>query len=110
MSENVVPVTYFTVQLSKMTPKQPLLPILTISVVVQAVFDAPALDADTVVFNKDRQAFGEIFEVFGPVTQPFYAVRVPEDDYRDIKIGTPIYYAPKVENVTKTVFTDALRK
>ena len=73
--------------------------------------DVPPLDLDTVVFDKERNSVGRIFEIFGQVESPMYALRfnTPEDATK-LPVGTELYYAPESEAMTKKIFTLDLMK
>eukprot|EP00063_Salmo_salar_P062600 XP_014037435.1 PREDICTED: H/ACA ribonucleoprotein complex non-core subunit NAF1 isoform X3 [Salmo salar] len=43
-------------------------------VIIQSFKDTPPLKDDSVIFNSDRLAVGKVFEVFGPVSSPFYVL------------------------------------
>lgn len=82
-------------------------------VVVQSLQSMPALDLDSVLFLAGGKPLGEIFDVFGPVLQPSYAVRFNnhgEIVEKEISIGLPVYYAPTHEDITSYVFVEQLRK
>ena len=54
-----------------------------------------------------------MFETFGPVTAPLYSVRFnqPKDiTQRGLEVGMEVFYAPEMENFTKYVFVEQLRK
>lgn len=70
-----------------------------------------ALDFDTVLFDSDRNAVGQVFDVFGSASSPLYAVRFNSpEEAQAVKIGTEIFYAPGVEQFTRTVLTEVLKK
>lgn len=86
-------------------------------VVVQSLINEQAkpLDEETVLFDSNRKCLGKIFEVFGPVTSPFYSIRfnnskeIKENDL-NVQKDEFIYYAPESE-YTKFIFNvDDLRK
>lgn len=70
-------------------------------VIVEAFLNQPALDIDSVLFvDRGQRALGRIFDVFGPVTKPFYAIRFNDSNHIkkfDVKIKEPVYCAPKTE-------------
>lgn len=82
-------------------------------VVVKAFPNTPAIDIDSVLFLEGgTQALGKVFDVFGPVCQPFYSVRFNSGDHikeKDIKIDSPVFYAPRTE-YANFVFVEHLRK
>lgn len=44
--------------------------------VVEGRAHSAALDLDTILFLDKETPFGRVFDVFGPVEKPFYAVRL----------------------------------
>ncbi|VDM47046.1 unnamed protein product [Toxocara canis] len=78
-------------------------------VVVQAGSNI-ALDFDTVLFDGQRNAVGKVYDIFGAVSAPLYAVRfnTPEEA-RTHEIGMAVFYAPTDEQFTHHIFTEQLR-
>uniref|UniRef100_A0A6Q2YPN5 H/ACA ribonucleoprotein complex non-core subunit NAF1 n=1 Tax=Esox lucius TaxID=8010 RepID=A0A6Q2YPN5_ESOLU len=81
-------------------------------VVVQSLKDTPPLKDDSVIFNSERLAVGKVFEVFGPVSSPFYVLRFNSD--RDIinkgvKLRDCLFYAPSLTDYTLYILTEQLR-
>ncbi|CAG2181614.1 unnamed protein product, partial [Oppiella nova] len=74
----------------------------------------PALDLDSVLFLRDGQPLGQVFDVFGPVVEPRYAVRfdtAEEITVRQISVGTPVYFATQRQQpITSYVFAEQLRQ
>lgn len=72
-----------------------------ILVIVEAFLNNPALDIDSVLFvDRGQRALGRIFDVFGPVTKPFYAIRFNNTKHIlnfNVQIKEPVYCAPKTE-------------
>ncbi|CAG9536558.1 unnamed protein product [Cercopithifilaria johnstoni] len=70
-----------------------------------------ALDFDTVIFDAERNAVGRVFDIFGPVAKPMYAIL-----FNDIKgasewrVDSAMYYAPAASQFTHTIFTEKLRQ
>jgi len=89
-------------------------------VVIQSMLDenqkAKPLDEETILFDSNRKCLGKIFEVFGPVTSPFYSIRFNNtkeiSDYGlNVQKGAYIYYAPDSNEYTKFIFNiDELRR
>ncbi|CAG2170198.1 unnamed protein product [Oppiella nova] len=83
-------------------------------VVIQSFRLMPALDLDSVLFLKDGQPLGQVFDVFGPVVEPRYAVRFDTADEitaRQISVGTPVYFATQRQQpITSYVFAEQLRQ
>ena len=83
-------------------------------VIVQSFRSMPALDLDSVLFFKDGQPLGRIFDVFGPVIEPRYAVRFNDiQQIIDLKISvdTPVYFAAEQKQpITGFVFAEQLRR
>jgi len=81
-------------------------------VVVQSLKDIPAYDLDTVLFVEGGLPLGKIFDVFGPVTEPYYCVRFNSKDHikeRKINLEQVVYCAPKTR-YTNYVFLAQLMK
>lgn len=59
------------------------------------------MDIDSVLFvDRGQRALGRIFDVFGPVNKPYYAVRFNNSEHIkkfDIHIKEPVYCAPQTE-------------
>ncbi|KAL2102638.1 hypothetical protein ACEWY4_001806 [Coilia grayii] len=82
-------------------------------VIVESFKDTPPLNDDSVVFSADREAVGKVFEVFGPVVQPFYVLRFNSDkDIAEKRLRTrdTVYFAPGMKDLTDYIFTDRLRQ
>lgn len=81
-------------------------------VVIEALKNTPVLDLDSVLFFEDGQPLGQIFDVFGPVTEPYYCVRFNSDEHikeKNIVKDQIVYCAPKTE-YTSYVFVNQLLK
>lgn len=81
-------------------------------VVIEALKNTPVLDLDSVLFFEGGQSFGQIFDVFGPVTEPYYCVRFNSDEQikeKNIVKDQIVYCAPKTE-YTSYVFVNQLLK
>ena len=61
--------------------------------------EAPLLDEGNLLFLRPNQPLGRILEVFGPVSQPLYSVRVTEDFPNDTMavnlLSQPVWVAPQ---------------
>lgn len=76
----------------------------------------PPLDEDTILFDANRKSLGKIYEVFGPVSNPFYSIRFndlgKEINERgiELEIGSSVYAAQSPQ-FTKFIFNvNELRK
>ncbi|PIK43248.1 putative H/ACA ribonucleoprotein complex [Apostichopus japonicus] len=81
-------------------------------VVVSSNTDTPALNEETVLFGENRHPIGVVFELFGPVSNPFYTVRfnsAKEITDLGLSLNADVYFAPKQEEITKYVFVRELR-
>lgn len=82
-------------------------------VVVQADANTAALNLDTVLFLENGQRpLGRIFDVMGPVMQPFYCVRFNSKEHiqeKNIAKGAPVFFAPRTEH-TSFIFLAELMK
>ncbi|XP_064872647.1 H/ACA ribonucleoprotein complex non-core subunit NAF1-like, partial [Oncorhynchus nerka] len=82
-------------------------------VIIQSLKDTPPLKDDSVIFNSDRLAVGKVFEVFGPVSSPFYVLRFnSESDIaeRGVKLKDSMFYAPSLTDYTLYILTEQLRR
>lgn len=81
---------------------------------VQSFKGQAALDLDSVLFLKDGNPLGTVFEVFGPVKEPRYLVRFNsrnEIEERNLKVDLAVYCAPILgAPITSYVFTTDLMK
>jgi len=70
-------------------------------VIVEAFVNQSALDIDSVLFiDRGERALGKIFDVFGPVSKPFYAVRFNNSEHIktfNLLIKEPVFCAPETE-------------
>ncbi|ETN86702.1 NAF1 domain protein [Necator americanus] len=68
-----------------------------------------ALDYDSVLFDKERNSIGVVFDLFGPVRSPLYSVRFnTREEAAKIQVGMKVYYAPMAEQYTKKVIETQL--
>ncbi|KAB5542008.1 hypothetical protein PHYPO_G00086480 [Pangasianodon hypophthalmus] len=82
-------------------------------VIIESKKDTPPLNDDSILFNKDRMSVGRVFEVFGPVCQPYYILRFnsqEEIEQRDLKIREPVYFAPKIKDFTEYIFVEQIKQ
>ena len=82
-------------------------------VVIESCAGIPAIDVDSVLFLENGQrALGRVFDVFGPVAQPYYSVRFNSDDHikeKCLERGMDVFYAPKSE-YTSFIFLEQLMR
>ncbi|KAL3989249.1 Gar1/Naf1 RNA binding region family protein [Acanthocheilonema viteae] len=70
-----------------------------------------ALDFDTVIFDAERNAVGRIFDIFGPVAKPMYAILFNDiKEANERRVGSAMYYAPAASQFTHAIFTEKLRQ
>ncbi|KAL7981824.1 hypothetical protein Chor_000881 [Crotalus horridus] len=58
-------------------------------VIIESEKGLPPVNENTVLFKEDRHSLGKIFEIFGPVSHPFYVVQFNSPEHiqsKDIKI------------------------
>uniref|UniRef100_A0A914IA88 H/ACA ribonucleoprotein complex subunit n=1 Tax=Globodera rostochiensis TaxID=31243 RepID=A0A914IA88_GLORO len=74
--------------------------------------DAPHLGYETVLFDNDKKPVGEIFEIFGTITDTLYALRFNDEEeaVKKLPIGEVIFYANADDAMTKPVFPKELAK
>lgn len=66
-------------------------------VIVVSFKGKPPLDIDSVLFLRDSSPLGRIFDTFGPVVDPYYAVRFNSTEditNRGVKVNSPVYFVP----------------
>lgn len=82
-------------------------------VVVKAGVSTAALDLDSILFlEKGQRSLGKVFDVMGPVIQPFYCVRFNSNDDikgKNVTVGMPVFYAPRTEH-TSFIFLEELMR
>lgn len=82
---------------------------LTLLAVVKPHPGRPPLNLDSTLLDKNRDAVGQIFEVFGPVIEPLYSIRFnSEEEAIKLPIGMELFYAPGMDELTKKIFTQDL--
>ncbi|KAH0616074.1 hypothetical protein JD844_026896 [Phrynosoma platyrhinos] len=82
-------------------------------VIVESQKGLPPVNEDTVLFRDDRRSVGKVFEVFGPVSHPFYVLQFNSPEHieaKDIKIHDAVYFAPSVESFTQYIFPEKIRQ
>ncbi|XP_030047447.1 H/ACA ribonucleoprotein complex non-core subunit NAF1-like [Microcaecilia unicolor] len=82
-------------------------------VIVESLKDIPPLREGTIVFKEDGHAIGKIFDIFGPVSRPFYMLRFKSAEsiqYKGINVHDIVCVAPLVEDFTKYIFVDLLKQ
>lgn len=69
-----------------------------------------ALDFDSVVFDENRNAIGQVFDIFGAVASPLYSIRFNScDEAKQHPVGKSVFFAPDAEQYTHSIFTDQLK-
>lgn len=88
--------------------------IVDVLVVVESDKLMPPLDLDTVLFTKEGTVLGQIFDVFGTITEPHYSIRFTsytQISERAISLGLEVYFLPQPDrSITKFAFVNELRK
>uniref|UniRef100_A0AAF5PJC3 H/ACA ribonucleoprotein complex non-core subunit NAF1 n=1 Tax=Wuchereria bancrofti TaxID=6293 RepID=A0AAF5PJC3_WUCBA len=70
-----------------------------------------ALDFDSVIFDSERNAVGRVFDIFGPVAKPMYAILFNDvEEASEWRVDSIMYYAPSASQFTHTIFTEKLRQ
>jgi hypothetical protein len=82
------------------------------SVKIKPLEGMPHLGYDTVLVDAEREPLGEIFEIFGKVTDTMYALRFnsKEEAAAKMPIGKEVYYLASNNEHTNTVFPNELTK
>ncbi|CAI2350190.1 unnamed protein product [Caenorhabditis sp. 36 PRJEB53466] len=74
-------------------------------VVVIESTSTEVLDFDSFLFRQNGTAIGQIYDIFGQVKNPQYAIRFNSPtEAAELEIGTKVYYAPNEEQFSKTPF------
>ncbi|XP_032080508.1 H/ACA ribonucleoprotein complex non-core subunit NAF1 [Thamnophis elegans] len=82
-------------------------------VIIESEKGLPPVNENTVLFKKNRHSLGKIFEIFGPVSHPFYVVQFNSAEHiqsKDIKIKDAVHFAPAVESFTQYIFPEKLKQ
>ncbi|GBP10446.1 hypothetical protein EVAR_76313_1 [Eumeta japonica] len=82
-------------------------------VTVRAMPGTPAVDLDSVLFlDKGAKPLGKVFDVFGPVTEPYYCVRFNSNEHvkeKGIEPGMDVYIAPKSDHTNYVFLSELMR-
>ncbi|CAL8333033.1 unnamed protein product [Merluccius merluccius] len=81
-------------------------------IIVQSLKDTPPLTEDSIIFTSDRLAVGKVFEVFGPVSSPYYVLRFNSEEEISAKglvVGCTVFYTPDHKEYTGYVLTKQLQ-
>ncbi|XP_045584860.2 uncharacterized protein [Procambarus clarkii] len=104
---------HISVPEEKAKPIGLILNIVEQQVVVAAFTNIPPIDLDTVLFlDHGQRTLGHVFDVFGPVQEPFYVVRFNSAEHvKDQKIekGDLVYFAPSTEHTNYVLVNDLMR-
>ncbi|KAK5972889.1 hypothetical protein GCK32_003041 [Trichostrongylus colubriformis] len=100
--DNLPPLENLTIHCEESIPLEPVGHVTSIVdclVVIQSD-SGVALDFDSVLFDKDRNSVGIVYDLFGPVRSPFYSVRfnTKEEAAAKMNVGMQVYYAPTAEH------------
>ncbi|NXB46972.1 NAF1 protein, partial [Leucopsar rothschildi] len=82
-------------------------------VIIESLKGLPPVNEESIIFKEDRQAVGKIFEIFGPVSHPFYVIRFNSSEHikeRGINVQDSMYFAPSVEDFTQYIFAEKLKQ
>ncbi|XP_030208052.1 H/ACA ribonucleoprotein complex non-core subunit NAF1 isoform X2 [Gadus morhua] len=80
--------------------------------IVQSLKGTPPLTEDSIIFTSDRLAVGKVFEVFGPVTTPYYVLRFNSEEEivtKGLVVGCTVFYTPEHKEYTGYVLTKHLQ-
>lgn len=103
-----------TVPINNLIKIGKVLSIVDVLVVIESLKSMPPLDLDTILFKFDGKPIGQIFDVFGPITDPHYSIRFTNGDQikeREIHKDMPVYFVPENDRkLTKFAFVNELRK
>lgn len=96
----------------EMVPVGTVSSVLGVLAIIQSSVGVPPLNEDTILFTEGPKVFGRVFEVFGPVSTPWYSVRFNTNadiETKGIKSGMKVFYAPAKDDYTKYVFVSYLK-
>ncbi|NWH92307.1 NAF1 protein, partial [Aegithalos caudatus] len=82
-------------------------------VIIESLRGLPPVNEESIIFKEDRQAAGKIFEIFGPVSHPFYVIRFNSREHikeKGINVQDCMYFAPSVEDFTQYIFAEKLKQ
>ncbi|NXI85318.1 NAF1 protein, partial [Rhipidura dahli] len=82
-------------------------------VIIESLRGLPPVNEESIIFKEDRQAAGKIFEIFGPVSHPFYVIRFNSSEHikeKGINVQDSMYFAPSVEDFTQFIFAEKLKQ
>ncbi|NXG46405.1 NAF1 protein, partial [Psilopogon haemacephalus] len=82
-------------------------------VIIESLRGLPPVNEDSIIFKRDRQPAGKIFEIFGPVSHPFYVLRFNSSEHikaKGINVQDGMYFAPSVEDFTQYIFAEKLKQ
>ncbi|NXD92182.1 NAF1 protein, partial [Chaetorhynchus papuensis] len=82
-------------------------------VIIESLRGLPPVNEESIIFKEDRQAAGKIFEIFGPVSHPFYVIRFNSSEHikeKGINVQDSMYFAPSVEDFTQYIFAEKLKQ
>lgn len=89
--------------------------IVDVQIVVESIKSMPPLDLDTYLFDSEAKPIGQIFDVFGPITEPLYSIKFTDEQQikdKNIHKDMPVYFLPQADNqtITKFAFVNEIRK
>nr|XP_041571788.1 H/ACA ribonucleoprotein complex non-core subunit NAF1 isoform X2 [Taeniopygia guttata] len=82
-------------------------------VIIESLRGLPPVNEESIIFKEDRQAVGKIFEIFGPVSHPFYVIRFNNSEHikeKGVNVQDSMYFAPSVEDFTQYIFAEKLKQ
>ncbi|KAI6189421.1 H/ACA ribonucleoprotein complex non-core subunit NAF1 [Aphelenchoides bicaudatus] len=93
----------------KLEPMGSILNIIDFVVTIKPNEQIPSLDYDTVLFDENAEVMGTIFEIFGLVNEPMYAIRFNNaEEAQKWPVGTKVMYDPKNFELTHTTIIESL--
>lgn len=103
-----------TVPRSSLVQVGKVLSIVGVLVVIESIKSMPPLDLDSVLFDSNGSPLGQIFDVFGPITEPHYSIRYNNNEQiivKNVQKDMPVYFLPENNrSITKFAFLDEIRK
>nr|XP_020665593.1 H/ACA ribonucleoprotein complex non-core subunit NAF1 isoform X3 [Pogona vitticeps] len=112
-SPNIEELTIILPESVELMPFGKVSSIIEHQVIIESEKGLPPVNEDTVFFKDDHHSIGKVFEVFGPVSHPFYVLQFNSPEHiesKGIKIHDAVYFAPSVESFTQYIFPEKLKQ
>lgn len=79
------------------------------SVTIKPNANVPSMDYDTVLFDENAEILGSIFEIFGQISEPMYAIRFnTAEEAQKCHTGMKVMFVPNDHELTHYNFVESL--